>query len=98
MKKRIPVIHENLDDLKQMLHETRDAEKKLRLNMLVLFKSQQYKTRISVANHLGVHRNTIGKWLTRYEEDGIHALLEKQSPGCPKGQRTLPETYYKEST
>lgn len=94
MRKRIPVIQESLDELKQMLRETRDADKKLRLNMLVLLKSQQYKTRTAVADHLGFGRNTIGKWLARYEQNGLEVMLEKQSPGCPKGQRTLPEEVY----
>lgn len=94
MRKKIPIVQERLDELQKMLHKTRDADKKLCVNMLVLLKSQQFKTRIAVANHLGIHRNTIGKWLTIYERGGIEALLEKQSPGCPKGQRTLPKEVY----
>ena len=94
MRKRIPIIQESLDELQKMLHQSRDADKKLRVNMLVLLKSQQFKTRTAVANHLGIHRNTIGKWLTRYQRGGIEALLEKQSPGCPRGQRTLTKEVY----
>lgn len=94
MNKKIPDIRESVNELEKMLHQTRDADKKLRLNMLLLIKSQESKTRIAVAKRLGVGRNTTGRWLSQYEQGGIETLLEKQSPGCPKGQRTLPKEVY----
>ena len=94
MNKKIPEIKESVNELEKMLHQTRDASKKLRLNMLLLLKSQKSKTRVSIAKRLGVGRNTIGRWLSQYEQGGMEALLEKQFPGCPKGQRTLTEEVY----
>ena len=94
MNKKIPEITERADELERMLHQTRDADKKLRLNMLFLLKSQKSKTRVAVAGSLGVSRNTIGRWLSQYEQGGMEALLKKQSPGCPRGQRTLTEGVY----
>lgn len=94
MNKRIPDIKENIVELEKLLHQTRDSDKKLRLNMLFLLKNQECKTRIAVAKRVGVGRNTIGRWLSQYEQGGIDQLLNKQSPGCPKGQRTLAEEVY----
>lgn len=91
MNKRIPDIKESIDELENILHKTKNAELKTRINMLVLLKKQTFKTRISIANHLGFHRNAIGTWLSKYESDGINALLEIKSSGSPKGQRSLPQ-------
>lgn len=94
MNKKLPNIKEDLQELEKMLHQTKDSDKKLRLNMLFLLKSQECKTRIAVAKSIGVSRNTIGRWLSQYEQGGISQLLKKQSPGRPKGQRTLPEEVF----
>jgi len=91
MNKKIPDIKEDIDELENMLHKTRKAELKIRINMLVLLKKQLLKTRSAVAKHLGFHRNAIGRWLSYYEHCGINAMLEIKSPGIPKGQHTLPQ-------
>ncbi len=91
MNKKIPDIKEDIDELENMLHKTKKAELKIRINMLVILKKQLLKTRSAVAKHLGFHRNAIGHWLSCYEHCGINAMLEIKSPGIPKGQRTLPQ-------
>jgi transposase len=40
----------------------------------------QAETRQDVARLLGVHRHTIGHWLTRYETGGLRALLARYVP------------------
>jgi len=89
MKKKILDIKENADELNAIMHQTKDAYKKIRLNMLILLKNQHFQTRKAIANHLGFHRNAIGRWLAKYQRYGTETMLKKQSPGCPKGQRTL---------
>lgn len=91
MNKKIPDIKENIDELETMLHRTKNAEMKTRINMLTLLKKQLIKTRIAVAKHFGFHRNAIGRWLSSYQHGGINAMLEIKSTGAPKGQRTLPQ-------
>jgi transposase len=59
--------------------------------MLVLIKEGKCNTRKGVAKRLGVHRNTIRDWLSKYESGGLDALVEIKSPGAPSGQRSLPE-------
>jgi transposase len=48
--------------------------------MLYWLASGQAQTRRDVAQLLGVHRNTIGHWLARYEAGGLDALLELYVP------------------
>ena len=76
MNKIIPDIKENIDELENMLHKTKNAEMKTRINMLTLLKKQLLKTRIAVAKHFGFHRNAIGRWLSSYQRGGINAMLD----------------------
>ena len=80
MRKAPPVIAEDADILKQRLQNERDGRKKPLLQMLYLLASGQAQTRMEVAQLLGVHRNTIGHWLRRYEGGGLEALLQMYIP------------------
>jgi transposase len=53
---------------------------KPRLQMLYLLASGQAHIRQDVAHLLGVHRNTIGRWLARYTAGGLDALLATYVP------------------
>ena len=48
--------------------------------MLYLLASGQAHTRQDVAHLLGVHRNTIGRWLAIYAAGGLDALLATYVP------------------
>jgi transposase len=48
--------------------------------MLYLLASGQAHTRQDVAHLLGVHRNTIGRWLAIYAAGGLDALLATYGP------------------
>jgi transposase-like protein len=48
--------------------------------MLYLLASRQAHTRQDVARLLGVHRNTISRWLTLYATGGLAALLATYIP------------------
>jgi transposase len=80
MRKALPVIAEGADILKQRRQQERDGRKKPRLQMLYWLASGQAQTRLEVAQLLGVHRNTIGHWLRRYEGGGLEALLHIHIP------------------
>lgn len=90
----LPEIHEDLDDLKRRLRAERHPERKRRLHMLVLFKEDPRRTRLEVAEHLAVHRNTIRRWLSLYQEGGLDGLLTMRPRGFAPGQRTVPEPVY----
>ena len=71
---------EDADILKQGLPQERDGRKQPRLQMLSVLASGPAQTRLEVAQLLGVHRNTIGHWLRRYEGGGLEALLHLHIP------------------
>jgi transposase len=48
--------------------------------MLYLLVTRQAQDRQDVARLLGVHRNTIGRWLARYAAGGMDALLATYLP------------------
>jgi transposase len=52
--------------------------------MLSLLVTRQARDHQEVARLLGVHRNTIGRWLARYASGGLDALLATYiPPGTP---------------
>lgn len=90
MNKARPAIEEPLEILQQRLRQERNPLRKPRIHMLVLFQSGQARSRKQAAEHLAVHRNTIGQWLQRYQDQGLEGLLALKKRGAPAQQRTLP--------
>jgi transposase len=80
MRTAIPPLTEHADELKHRLQREHDGHKKPRLQMLYLLASGQAHTRQDVAQLLGVHRNTIGRWLAIYAAGGLPALLATYVP------------------
>jgi transposase len=75
-----PRIREHVNELRQRLQHEHDGHKKPRLQMLYLLASGQAHSRQDVAQLLGVHRNTIGRWLAIYAAGGLPALLATYVP------------------
>jgi transposase len=80
MRTAIPPITEPVDDLKHWLQREHNGHKKPRLQMLYLLASGQVRRRQDVAQLLGVHRNTIGRWLAIDAAGGLEALLATYTP------------------
>ena len=80
MRTAIPLITDHPDALKHRLQRERDGHKKPRLQMLYLLATGQAHTRQDVAHLLGVHRNTVGRWLALYAAGGLAALLATYIP------------------
>ena len=80
MRHPIPPIREDEATLKERLQREHDGQRKPRLQMLYLLVTRQARDRQAVARLLGVHRNTIGRWLARYAAGGLDALLATYSP------------------
>jgi|Tabmets5t2r1_1033131.scaffolds.fasta_scaffold39816_1 transposase len=80
MRNPVPPIREDEAMLKQRLQHEHDAHKKLRLQMLYLLATRQAQDRQDVARLLGVHRNTIGRWLALYAAGGMDVLLATYVP------------------
>lgn len=86
-----PIINEDLKTLQQLMRAERHADRKRRLQMLVLFAQETPPSRQQVAEHLGVERKAIRRWLARYHIGGIDALLTDAKAGRKPGQRLLPQ-------
>lgn len=80
MKRPLPPIAESAEELKAQMQQATERLPRQRLHMLYLLASGQASTRQKAAELLGLHRNTIGRWLGCYEEGGLSALLEVNSP------------------
>jgi transposase len=80
MRNPLPVIHENEAALKQRLQHAHDGHQKPRLHMLYLLATRQAQDRQEVARLLGVHRNTIRRWLALYAAGGLEAVLATYVP------------------
>jgi transposase len=80
MHNAIPPIYEEVAALKERLQREHDGHRKPRLQMLYLLVTRQAQDRQDVARLLGVHRNTIGRWLARDAAGGMDALLATYVP------------------
>ena len=79
-----PQITESVSELKSLLRKKSIGYQKQRLTAIYLFRSGQVTTRPQAADILGVHRKTIGHWLSTYETEGLDVLLDRDySPGRP---------------
>lgn len=80
MYRAIPGIREHANELKQRLQHEHSGHKKPRLQLLYLLASGQARSRQEVAHLLGVHRNTISRWLAIYAAGGLATLLDTYVP------------------
>jgi Helix-turn-helix domain len=71
MKIAIPPIHDTPAELRQRLKAERDAQKHQRVHARYLLPTQQARTRRQGARLLGVHRETVGRWLAAYAQGGF---------------------------
>lgn len=90
MRKKIPLITESEQELKELINKyNHDLKRRSRLKMLQLFKAGTIKTILKAVEKVGCNRQTIGRWLLAYEQGGIKQMLEIKTVGRKKGQRTL---------
>lgn len=74
-------INESKAELEALLQKSKSLKDKERLQVLYLLKAWQLKVQ-EVAQVVGKHRGTIHRWLSKYSQGGIEALLSfKYSPG-----------------
>jgi transposase len=84
MRNPVPAIREDEATLRQRLPQEHDGHKKPRLQMLYLLATRQAQDRQEVARLLGLHRNTISRWLARDAAGGLEGLLATYVPsGTP---------------
>ena len=78
-------IKESASTLKELLKQQNTPLNYSKVQVLYFLKSQKCETVQSAANLVERHRITVHRWLKRYKEGGLSALLEiRKSPGRPK--------------
>lgn len=79
-------IPESAEELKQLLHRQTTAASKERLQALYWLKTGKVKTRQDLARLLARGESTVYRWLRRYKQGGLKAMLKvKAAPGrAPK--------------
>jgi transposase len=85
----LPTIHDDLETLRTRLRQTRDVEQKQRWHLLVLIGEGRVESRREAADHLAVHRHSVGRWLAGYEREGVEGRLRVGAGGAPAEQRTV---------
>ena len=80
MRQAIPPMTEHATALKQRLRRAHAPRTQLRLQLLSLLASGQARERHQVAPRLGVHRNTLGRWLALSAAGGLAAWLATYVP------------------
>lgn len=75
-----PVVTESAEELKALLKQEPDRQKRQRLHALYLFASGHATTRQEAAQLLGVHRETLGRWMACYADGGLPAVLDVYVP------------------
>lgn len=77
-------VSETYEELQHRLQRAVTACSKERLSMLYGLKTGAVSTRQQLAQQLGRNEATVYRWLSRYKQGGIEALIEvKTAPGKP---------------
>ena len=76
-------VTESLEHLEKSLRHARSASQKERLQMLVWLKKGEVKSRNELAQRCKRDNATITRWMRRYREGGVKALLTQgKAPGA----------------
>ena len=91
MGKRFRVeVCQSREELQHRLRHPVTAETKERLQMLYWIKTQAIATRQDLSQRLGRDESTVYRWLKRYKQGGIEALVEVKT--APGKQALIPTT------
>ena len=70
MRKAMPTITENADELQRRMKRVPDHKKRQRLHAFSVAASGQARYRQEIAALLGVHRHSVAAWFAAYAEGG----------------------------
>lgn len=71
-------IQESTEELKLLLNQQSSAVERSKLQILWWLKQEQVSQVNELAQLSGYHRITISRWLSRYRQGGLEALLERK--------------------
>jgi len=71
------IIKESLLELKKLQRQQRTIKSEKRILCLILLKQKKFKTQYELADYLGVCRQTLVGWLTKYRKSGVSNIVIK---------------------
>lgn len=78
-------VSESLEQLEKSLRHARSASQIERLQMLVYLKQGEVSSRGELAERCNRDKATISRWIRRYRQEGLSALLTKRTaPGATR--------------
>lgn len=80
-KSTISII-ETLDELQERRRKEKDHRIKVRIYGLILIKEQRFARQQELAEYLGVDLSTLSRWIRKYKESGLDAVLKIESGGA----------------
>ncbi len=78
-------VRESSEELQHRLRHAVTAATKERVQMLYWVKTQAITTRQELSQRLGRDESTVYRWLKRYQQGAIDALLEVKTPPGKSG-------------
>ena len=88
-----PTIVETLEELSELRRKAVKTIDYQRLTVLMWFKEGVVTSIKEAAELLGLHRNTISRWLKIYKDKGLQEYQVRAKPG-PTSQRVLPAQHF----
>lgn len=70
-------ITESSQELLELLKQLENREVQQRIQTLYWLKTHQVESTQAIASLIGKHRTTVSRWLSKYRQGGINALLAK---------------------
>lgn len=71
------VITESILELKELQKSQLNIKSEKRILCLILIKQKKFKTQSELADYLGVCRQTLVGWLTKYRKSGVSSIVIK---------------------
>lgn len=68
-------IAEGIDELKKLLAKQSNRKSRQRLKGLIEVKKQPSRSRLELAQYLGVGKRTLEKWLSIYKQEGLEGIV-----------------------
>ena len=76
-------VKESVDELLALMNAQTLADKRVKIQTLYLLRSQQCQQIKQIASIVGKNRKTIHQWLSKYQQEGLHSLINttRKKPG-----------------
>ena len=87
------IIKEDLSSLRNHLKQQNTLIGEKRLKCLIYLKENKFGTQKALANYLGIHQRTLERWLNKYSEFGLEAMIRNEPK--PKRSKYITEEIHK---